>query len=103
MMAATRFPCLHDTWKRKALPVPFYQIAKRTSKDLVNQKKFDIVLTMLRDREDSSTDWLGAALVGFACFFVLHAACGSGLLVGARLEGWVRLFGLSCFAPRRVF
>jgi hypothetical protein len=43
----------------------------------VNQKKFDIVLTMLRI-EDSSTDWLGAALSGSraSLFYMLPVEVG---------------------------
>jgi hypothetical protein len=46
-------------------------------KDLVNQKRFDIVLTMLRI-EGSSTDWLGAALSGSraSLFYMLPVEVG---------------------------
>ena len=46
-------------------------------KDLVNQNRFDIVLTVLRI-EGSSTDWLGAALSGWraSLFYMLPVEVG---------------------------
>jgi len=51
--------------------------SQRGLKDLVNQKKFDIVLTMLRI-EGSSIDWLGAALSGSraSLFYMLPVEVG---------------------------
>ena len=49
----------------------------RGLKDLVSQKQFDIVLTMVRV-EGSSTDWLGAALSGSraSLFYMLPVEVG---------------------------
>ena len=51
--------------------------SQRGLKDLVNQKQFDIVLTMLRI-EGCSTDWLGSALSGSCAslFYMLPVEVG---------------------------